>query len=79
MPDDRDELIAALQQLTAFTEGLLTLSERLLQAYDTDTRPSREELAAMREGVMRWREQLDGFKQRLAAATALGDRPLPLQ
>jgi hypothetical protein len=79
MPDDRDELIAALRQLTAFSEGLLTLSERLLQAYDTDARPSAEELVAMRDGVGRWREQLEGFKQRLAATTALGDRPLPLQ
>ena len=43
MPDQRDELIAALHQLTAFTEGLLTLSERLRCAYDTDarTRPPR--------------------------------------
>jgi hypothetical protein len=32
----------------------------------------------MREGVVRWREQLEGFKQRLAAATALGDGPLRL-
>jgi hypothetical protein len=50
MPDERDELLAAVHQLTAFTEGLLTLSERLLKAYDTDARPSAEELAAMREG-----------------------------
>ena len=43
MPDQRDELIAALHQLTAFTEGLLTLSERLRCAYATDarTRPPR--------------------------------------
>jgi hypothetical protein len=79
MPDERDELISALQQLTAFTEGLLTFSERLLRAYDTDARPSAEDLSAMRDGVLRWREQLEGFKERLAAATALGERPLPLQ
>jgi len=79
MPDERDELIAALHQLTAFTEGLLTLSERPLKAHDTNARPSVEELAAMREGVVRWRAQLDGFKQRLVAATALGEGPLPLQ
>jgi len=79
MPDERDELIAALHQLTAFTEGLLTLCERLVTAYDTEVHPSAEELAAMRDGLVRWREQLEGFKQRLAAATALGERPLPLQ
>jgi len=78
MPDERDELIAALQQLTAFIEGLLTLNERLVRACDTDPRPSPEELAAMRDGVRRWREQLEGFKQR-RAATVLGERPLPLQ
>jgi hypothetical protein len=61
IPDERDELIAALHQLTAFTEGLLTLSEWLLNAYDTDARPSAEELAAMRDGVTRWREQLEGL------------------
>lgn len=66
-------------KITAFTEGLLTLNERLVGAYDTDARPSVEELAAMRDGVVRWREQLDGFKQRLAAATALVDGPPPLQ
>jgi hypothetical protein len=55
MPDERDELIAALHQLTAFTEGLLTLSERLLRDYDTDARPSGDELAAMRDGVSRTR------------------------
>jgi len=44
LPDERDELIAALQQLTTFTEGLLTLSERLVRAYDTDARPSAEEI-----------------------------------
>jgi hypothetical protein len=79
MPDERDELIAALQQCAAFTEGLLTLNERLLRAYDTHVRPSVEELAAMRDGVARWREQLEGFKQRLTAATVLGEGPLPLQ
>jgi hypothetical protein len=79
MPDERDELIAALRQLTAFTEGLLTLNERLLRAYDTDARPSAEEVEAMRDGVVRSREQLEGFKQRLAAATVLRERPLRLQ
>jgi hypothetical protein len=78
MPDDRAELLAALNQITAFTEGLLMLSERLLRAYDTDARPSAEELEAMRDGVVRWREQLEGFKQRLAAVTVLGNGPLPL-
>jgi hypothetical protein len=58
---ERDELIAALHQLMAFTEGLLTLSERLVRAYDTDARPIVEELAAMRDGLVRWREQLEGF------------------
>ena len=62
MPDERDELIAALRQLTAFTEGLLTLIEGLVRAYSTDARPSVEELAAMSDGVARWREQLEGFK-----------------
>ena len=57
MPDERAELIAALHQLTAFTEGLLTLSERLVRAYDTHARPSAEEL----DGVVRWRDQLEGF------------------
>jgi hypothetical protein len=79
MPDDRAELLAALHQITAFTEGLLTLSERLVRAYDTDMRPSVEELAAMRDGVVRWRAQLEAFKQRIAAASVLGDDPLPLQ
>ena len=51
MPDERDELIAALHQLSAFTESLLALNERLVRAYDTDARPSAEELAAMRDGV----------------------------
>ena len=63
----------------AFTEGLLALNERLLRAYDTEARPSAEELEAMRDGVVRWREQLEGFKQRVTAATVLGDGPLPLQ
>jgi hypothetical protein len=73
MPDERHELIAALQQLTAFSESLLALNERLVRAYDTDARPSAEELAAMRDGIVRWREQLEGFKQRLAAATVLDE------
>ena len=63
----------------AFTEGLLTLNERLVPAYDTDARQSAEELAAMRDGIVRRREQLDGFEQRLAAATVLGEGPLPFQ
>jgi hypothetical protein len=79
MPDERDELIAALRQLTAFTEGLLTLHERLLRFNDTDARPSAEELEAMRDGVVRWRDQLEAFKQGLAAATVPGEGPLPLQ
>jgi hypothetical protein len=79
MPDERDELIAALRQLTAFTEGLLTLNERLLRAYDTDARPSQDELAAMRDDVLRWHDQLADFKQWFEAAAALGDGPLPLQ
>ena len=41
MPDDRDELIAALRQLTAFTEGLLTLSERLVTALRHGRPPER--------------------------------------
>jgi DNA repair exonuclease SbcCD ATPase subunit len=77
MPDEREELIAALHQLTTFIEGLLTLNERLLTTYDTDRRPSAEDLTAMREGNARWREQLEAFKQRLAAATVLDGRPLP--
>jgi hypothetical protein len=48
MPDERAEFIAAVHQLTAFTEGLLALNERLVQAYDTDARPSVDELAARR-------------------------------
>jgi hypothetical protein len=76
MPD-REEILPALQQLTAFTEGLLTLSERLIRGYDSDERPSAEELAAMRDGVARWREQLDGFKQRLAVLSGQ-EGPLPL-
>jgi hypothetical protein len=79
MPDERAELIAAVHQLTAFTEGLLALNERLVRAYDTDARPSVDELAARRDGVVRWREQLEGFEQRLAAATVLGAGRLPLQ
>ena len=32
----------------------------------------------MRDGVARWREQLEGFKQRLAAATVLGEGTRPI-
>jgi hypothetical protein len=77
--DNRDELIAALHQLTAFTEGLLTHSEGLLRAYDTEARRTpRSSPPCVRESCAR-REQLEGFKQRLAGTTTLGDRPLPLQ
>jgi hypothetical protein len=77
MADERDELIAALRQLIAFTEGLLTLNERLLRAYDTDARPSSEELAAMGDGVVRWREQLEassnGSRRQQFSATSRCD------
>jgi hypothetical protein len=43
-PTNGTRLIAALHQLTAFTEGLLTLNERLVTAYDTNAHPSAEEL-----------------------------------
>ena len=79
MTDEREELIAALHQLNAFIEGSLTVTERLVRADDTDVRPSAEELAAMRGGVACWREQLEGFKQRLAAAPTIGEGPLPFQ
>ena len=42
-------------------------------------RATLEELEPMRDGVMRWRDQLEAFKQRLAAATVLGDEPLRFQ
>jgi hypothetical protein len=67
MESDRDELIAALHQVTAFAEGLLALNERLVATHGTDERPTPDELAAMRDGVARWREQLASFRQRLAA------------
>jgi hypothetical protein len=63
MPDERDELIAALHQLMAFTESLLTLSDRLVRAYDASQCGGAP--GAMRDGVVRWREQLDGFKHAL--------------
>jgi hypothetical protein len=67
MATEREELIGALQQITAFAEGLLALSERLVVGYTTDERPTAQELADMRAGVARWREQLAGFRQRLTA------------
>jgi hypothetical protein len=56
MPDDRAELLAALHQITALPKGLLTRAGlRHRRA------PSADELAAMREGVVSWREQFEGF------------------
>ena len=80
MPDERAELIAAVHQLTAFTEGLLALNERLVRAYDTDARPSTEELAAMREescaGTNSSKVSNSDSRRQQFWGT---DRPLPLQ
>jgi hypothetical protein len=54
--------------VTLFAEGKLALSERLVLAYD-DQRPTPEDLAGMHAGVVRWREQLAGFRQRLTAVS----------
>jgi hypothetical protein len=73
---ERFELISALHQVVDFAEGLLTLSGRLVNRYQTNERPNAEELAAMHEGVTRWREQPQLFRQRLAALSVEPPRQL---
>jgi hypothetical protein len=59
------QLIGAILQTTAFADGLLDLTERLLAAVDGGVPPTPEDLAIMRANVQHWREQLNVFEQRL--------------
>ena len=64
---ERAELIGALHQTTAFADGLLDLTERLLVAVDGGVPPTAEDVATMRASLQHWREQLSAFKHRLDA------------
>jgi hypothetical protein len=68
--NERTELFAALHQTATFGEGLLELSERLLDALATgENRPDSEELEFLQAGLSRWREQLATLRQRIGGLT----------
>jgi hypothetical protein len=66
-PQERAELIVALHQITRFADTLLGVNERLVKVLSGEgTPPTEADLAYLREGLARWRGQLEGVRQRLA-------------
>lgn len=64
------ELLAALHQTVSFAEGLLEVNDRLVKALSGEGDPPTEaDLAYLREGQVRWREQVEGLRRRLASYT----------
>jgi len=65
---ERAELIAAIAQLTAGSEHILSLAERL-RLMGTPAGLSAAELAEARSRVTVWREQFDVLRVRVASLT----------
>jgi hypothetical protein len=63
--EERAELTAALRRAVMVANGLLEACQHFTQALERETRPSEQQIAAVRQHLERWREDLDKLKQRL--------------
>ena len=62
----RGDLLAALNDMATFSEGLLDVTETLISMLGSDTRPTPEDLARWRQGLDGWRLNCVELRQRIA-------------
>jgi len=58
-------LIAALTKALLVADGLLEACRHFTQALERETRPTEQQITAVRQHLERWSEDLDKLKQRL--------------
>ena len=63
--EERAELTAAPRKAVMVASGLLEACQHFTQALEQETRPSEQQIAAVRQHLDRWRDDLDKLKQRL--------------